>query len=121
MVRPTWANLPSDENKVPRHIDRILEGSEAASVQEVLRCDKLRDLQFTSANYRKEVALSSFVTRLAAAIQQRGDTADPCDCCREGKDLPFVGCIAMSDHGEGKCGNCIYRHKRCSLGNSEFA
>lgn len=118
MPRPTWEKLPEDAIKVPGYIDEILEYSSAQNIKNLLaNSPKQRDLDLRPNN---NFEMKSVVGKHAAAIHQRGEVLqDPCESCKEDGPAVFKECIRMLTEQSGKCTNCIFLRKTCSVGSSK--
>ncbi|QYT02743.1 hypothetical protein H0G86_009738 [Trichoderma simmonsii] len=114
MGRAYWKDLPNDPEKHPQFIKKIIEQSDSNLVKDIRQHEYQRNLAFRSEDYPKSKGIHDLKSKIAAAIQQRGDIADnPCGCCEQGIG-PFVGCIHIQGMQYGRCGNCIYGGKACS-------
>lgn len=114
MGRAYWKDLPNDPEKHPQFIKKIIEQSDSNLVKDIRQHEYQRNLSFRSEDYPKSKGIHDLKSKIAAAIQQRGDIADnPCGCCEQ-EVGPFVGCIHIQGMQYGRCGNCIYEGKACS-------
>ncbi|KAF3076486.1 hypothetical protein CFAM422_000971 [Trichoderma lentiforme] len=124
MGRAYWKNLPDDPEKRPQFIKKIIEQSDSNLVKDIRQHEYQRNLSFRSDDYPTSVKIHELRSKIAAAIQQRGDIAhNPCGHCEQGIG-PFIGCIHIQGMQHGRCGNCIYEGEACTNaddGKKEFA